>query len=170
MLGWSDIPHDNFYKFIAYAGLALLIASIYWGESADQKVSDLALEIEKRADHSLDQQKINNEILANLNKRMLKEDSRENLYEITDRELALIQSHIQESREIDKLLGSYKLRELEAMRANLIGNAGMIVGLVLLVVGCSLWFFRIQLPQDRALSRTHRNQESRKRSARRLIG
>lgn len=154
------LPPDNLYKFIALAGLVLTLWSLTYPVG---KLAEFELAL---AEAETRQQKQDIEIaeIGRVLENLEKEKSRlQNLSpqdgdraRQTQSELsAVIERHVQNQIKLVDLMNSAEIVKLQKKWGRYYNRAatlGLGLGILLLLVGCLLWFGRVQQPNDRLLA------------------
>ena len=139
---FSNIPTDNLYKFMALFGLAIFLFAIYFSFTQQQQLSDkihiFLLEFETLSVES----KITDELLSNYNELQnpTPEDYKEIkkvIYDMHRRKAVFDENKrmVNELRDYRKFNRYYEV-------------ALLIIGSVLITIGFSLWYDRLQYYQD----------------------
>jgi hypothetical protein len=155
MLELPQLPHDNVYKFVAFAGLAILIAVNYFYFTFEERVHTEFLwnSVERVKWENLEEE--NRKAMVD----WLVVDDTQALSEVQKAE------HELKRKELLKRLSELKASDYE-LKAKEISTSmgyqklsilwwvywiGTLVGVCLMVTGIRLWYSRIQRPFDQKL-------------------
>ncbi len=156
MIELPSIPHDNLYKFISFAGLAIIISVNYLYYSLDARYEEQFINntLERlKLDHQDDI--YHDQAVKWLEKVDPGKEARDDL----------TSEQRQEALDLSRKMRENRLKEFE-VKAKEVSNGllfqrrnaawwlywiGSIIGLSVLVFGISLWYLRVQRPQDQFL-------------------
>ena len=165
MINPPNIPTDNLYKFMAIAGLSLMVVSTIWFEgerkeafarSDNVRLQIKILDVEKQ--YLKTETDTSQELLLRAtdlpSKELLKriEDSNQSL-QSRKKDLELKEAEVESQREVVNRI----ITKLELAR--FIYMVAIICGIALMAVGFWLWYWRSQIYQDRLLIRSFRRGE-----------
>jgi len=154
-----SLPTDNLYKFLAIAGLVIIVLSVVGPWSRYEQLTSKTIEVETQT--SIYKKGIASVELAIMK---LKEEWKKAK---SEKERELLQSRLDElQRQIRQLeiiipeIAGKKALHQRFMETTAIfvvaGACGLVLGVVLSIVGFVLWYRRVQRYQDAILKQQHR--------------
>lgn len=155
MIGLPDIPHDNFYKFLAFSGLALLLAVnvLYFsfGYDVNARVIEIETQFENYKDHDDAWQKRVDRIDTIFPSGGVESTNSNRTAKIEELDIAH-QSLKSEENQMKSRLRDVELRAQDYYLLRWLNFFCSIAGIFLMIVGSRLWYIRVQKPSDDLLS------------------
>lgn len=151
MLDLPNLPHDNLYKFVAFAGLALLIVSNVLYERSISELNDLAVIVQSKHEASQSRAEIDRLMYESISRRIESATEKNEIQGIRDQAFQVATASQERSDALMNDLKRYGARNADIDRQEYLSIAGTTVGAILMILGLYLWYVKIQRPQDMML-------------------
>jgi hypothetical protein len=147
-MGISKFPTDNLYKFLAIFGLVIFIISYFYPIYLVNDLKVLATDL--KMDEKYLYEKLNKELYQS--KHLLEsKDTLKNkqlILELFNENIITIDSLENEANQYEKRVENYNIKSKQVERWLDNALAGKLIGLMLMIIGFSLWYFKLQKYQD----------------------
>lgn len=172
MIQLPNLPHDNLYKFLAFAGLAVMISTWYlyfWMEGRLREVQLSVIEADLKM--TLEEDSLNDRMkIWRSRSERLDEMSPEEITQWREWAYGLIAEKDEEAvKKIEATINKKRqeLLEFDHHSALLLALLSTCAGFICVVIGGRKWYSKIQKPQDQLLAATAAlNDEQKKRRPR----